>query len=713
MLELIPAIALLGIFAERTENSVIVDGVLNEQCWHDPQVSCEYFTSFRPVCDTLMTLPTSVSIVYDDDSISFGCFMHDPDPSRINHQVCARDEDAPVDKIYIYLDTFDDDANCFVFTVSVDGTQLDSRRTEIYGDDSNWDAVWSSSVSECDSGWTAEIDIPFSALRYSSEEVQSWGINIGRVISHSNEAGYLYRMKEQGDTDVSCFGELSGLSGLPSNRTIEFRPFAAGRLQMSSGEHADPWGSAGADMKMSLNMQTVLDLSVFPDFGQVESDADQSSTSHWDPWLNEKRPFFMEGAEVFDMPFNMFYSRNIGSVASNGELIQILGGAKITGTSGGTRYGFLEVMTDEVWDEDTLLLEPASSWLAGSALHEFSGGNWLKLSGTSVDSFSGEAFRGDYSRSASLRGMKTFLEDFQFQGCLGVTWNREEDVSDNSAVRMDAGYFPEGFELNFRYVRRGEDFNQGTMGYYTGSGSEMWSAYSSVSCEANSSVIDQLWFDVNPYYSLDLSGRNAGSGVTVSGGGVTVDRYDLNVWVDYMDRWFDRYEGPEGRWYPSGFSGGISSSTDYRRALAGWISVDRNAYLDSETGSYSLGLRIKPVPELFITVEPSLDIQEPATKYNWDAGLWERTDSDWRTLQVSATIFLTGEMRLRLNGQTSRFNRNWETGSSSFEEHNTWANLLYSWEYSPGSWFHFLAGEEQEGESDPVFTVYAKLARYF
>ena len=241
----------------------------------------------------------------------------------------------------------------------------------------------------------------------------------------------------------------------------------------------------------------------------------------------------------------------------------------------------------------------------------------------------------------------------------------------------------------------------------------MWSAYSSVSCEANSSVIDQLWFDVNPYYSLDLSGRNAGSGVTVSGGGVTVDRYDLNVWVDYMDRWFDRYEGPEGRWYPSGFSGGISSSTDYRRALAGWISVDRNAYLDSETGSYSLGLRIKPVPELFITVEPSLDIQEPATKYNWDAGLWERTDSDWRTLQVSATIFLTGEMRLRLNGQTSRFNRNWETGSSSFEEHNTWANLLYSWEYSPGSWFHFLAGEEQEGESDPVFTVYAKLARYF
>jgi len=713
MLVIIPVIALLGLLAERTDNSVVVDGVLHEDCWQTPQVDRQFFTSFRPVCDTPMTLPTTVSIVYDDDSIIFGCFMHDPDPSRINHQVCARDEDAPVDKVYIYLDTFDDDANCFVFTVSVDGTQLDSRRTEIGGEDRNWDAVWSSSVSESDSGWCAEIDIPFSALRYSSEEVQSWGINIGRTISHTNEAGYLYRMREQGGTDVSCFGELRGLRSLPSSQSIEFRPFAAGRLQMSSGEHSDPWGSVGADMKMSLNMQTVLDLSVFPDFGQVESDADQSGTSRWDPWLNEKRPFFMEGTEVFDMPFNMFYSRNIGSVASNGELIQILGGAKITGTSGGTRYGFLEVVTDNVRDGDTLLVEPASSWFVGSVLHEFSGGNWFKLSGTSVDSFSGDAIQSDYARSASVRGMKTISEDFRFQGCLGATWNRDEHIADNTAARIDAGYFPEGFELNLRYVRRGENFNQEARGYFTGNGSEMWSAYSSLSTEPNSDIVDRLWFDVNPYYSQDLSGRNAGSGVTVSGGGVTVERYDLNVWADYMDRWFDRYEGPEGRWYPGGFSGGISSSTDYRRSIAGWASANRNSYYDSESTSYSLGLRIKPVPELFITVEPSISIQQPATKYNWESEQWEQTDSDWRSLQVSATYFLTSQMRLRFNGQTSEFSRNWQTELSSCKERSTWANILYSWEYSPGSWFHFLAGEVQEEESRPVFTVYAKLTRYF
>lgn len=698
----------------RTEEPPSIDGFLTEPCWSAAQVEAECFTAFRPRCDVPMSQPTTVKVLFDGEALYFGCFMHDPDPSRMIHQAGARDEDAPVDKVYIYLDTFNDDANCFVFAVTADGTQLDSRRTEIGGDDTNWDAVWASAVSECDSGWTAEIAIPFAALRYGSSEDQVWGLNIGRTISYSNEAGYLYRMREQGDTDVSLFGDLTGLVSLPSSHGVEFRPFTAGRLQFSSGSGLfdEPWGSVGADMKIPLDMQTVLDLSVFPDFGQVESDGDQGNISHWAPWLNEKRPFFMEGTEIFEMPFNMFYSRSIGSVAPNGELADILGGAKVTGTRGGTRYGFLEVVTDEVRD-DSLVVEPLSSWMAGSVLHEFSRGNWMKISGTSVDSPSAEGRPGNYARSVSVTGLKTLAEDFRIQGQLGGTWNENVSYSDNSAVRIDAGYFPERFELNFRYLRRGKNFDQGTMGYFTGNGHEMWSAYSSLSAEVNSDLIDQVWFDANPYFSLDLDGRNAGSGVTVSAGGVTVDRYDLNIWADYMDRWYDRFEGPAGRWYPAGFSGGISSSTDYRKPFAGWINLERMAYLGAYSNAVSLGLRIKPAPEVFITVGPSLDIREPATRYNWDVDSWEKTDSRWESLDASATLFITSSMRIRLNGQASRFERNWETEASSSVEENVWANILYSWEYSPGSWFHFLAGEVREGESDPVFTVYAKVTRYF
>ncbi len=132
------------------------------------------------------------------------------------------------------------------------------------------------------------------------------------------------------------------------------------------------------DVKVPLSMSTVLDLSVFPDFGQVESDADQGSISHWAPWLSEKRPFFMEGTEVFSMPFNMFYSRRIGSVAGNGELIRILGGAKITGDKRWFRYGVLEVVTGDVRSGDTTLVQPAVSYFAGSAWESSAGTTGLR-----------------------------------------------------------------------------------------------------------------------------------------------------------------------------------------------------------------------------------------------------------------------------------------------------------------------------------------------
>jgi len=705
---------LCGLLAARTDCPPEIDGILNDSCWTVLVPEAGEFTAFRPRADVPLSQPTEIRIAYDDYSLYLACFMHDPDPSRINHQIGARDEDQPVDKLYIYLDTFNDDSNCFVFTVTVDGVQLDSRRTEIGGEDRNWDAVWNSAVCISDSGWSAEIALPFSALRYSSEEVQLWGINFGRTISCTNEAGYLFRMDEYGGTDASCFGDLTGLRGLPSGHGIEIRPFISGRLQFRGDEGIfnNTWGSGGADIKIPLSMQSVMDVTVYPDFGQVESDADQGNISHWDPWLAEKRPFFMEGAEIFDMPFNMFYSRRIGSVAWNGELIPVLGGAKITGTSGSLRYGALEVVTGSVWENDTTILEPVTSYWVGSILNEFSQGNWVKLSTTSADAPGGDDIDYTYGRSASLCGMLTPVEHIELQGKLGLTWNRFNEDSDNAAFRIDAGYFRECFDMNFRIEKKGEDFSPGFMGYIGENAVTSYSVYSSVYRDFTSGFMDGAWFDVCPVYRQDSEGRNAGSGVSMSLGGASVSRYDLNMWADYTDRRFDRYEGPNGRWYPDGFSSGFSSSTDYRRPVVGWVSFSNSKYLDSRTEGYYLGLRLKPFPELFINLEPSLQIQGAATRYNWSEELWERTSSNWKSLNVSASYMLTPQMRIRATGQASRFDRNWETESSSSVSRNIWGNILYSWEYCRGSWFHFLVGELSHGDEDPQFTIYAKLTRY-
>jgi len=707
--------ALCGISVEKTDCAPVIDGVMGDQCWQESASFGGEFTAFQPRTDVPLSQLTDIKLTYDEHNLYICAFMHDNDPSRIVHQVGARDDDQPVDKFYIFLDTFDDDANCFAFVVTADGVQLDFRVTEVAGYDMNWDAVWSSAAVMCDSGWTAEMAIPFSVLRYSSEEEQTWGVNFARRISYSNEAGYLFRMKERGSIDVSCFTDLTGLCNLPAKHRVEIRPFAAGRLQFTGGEDLfdSSWGSAGVDLKVPLTMQSVLDLTVLPDFGQIESDADQGNISHWAPWLREKRPFFMEGTEIFEMPFNMFYSRSIGSIARNGELIPILGGAKITGTSGKLRYGFLEVVTDRVWQGDSVLVEPSTSYGIGSLLEEFSPGNWMKVSATSVDAPGQGGGKYVFGRSAAFSGMATVKEYFEFEGELGFTWNRFQEESENAALRISAGYEREYFDVSISARKSGDNFNPSFMGYMQGNGVTSYSFHTNVSRDFDSGFMNNVWLGLASSYSMDSSRRNAGSGVNMRFGGSTVSRYHMNCWANYRDRSFDRYEGPEGRWYNGGFSGGVFVSTDFRKPVAGWVSANRSVYRDSWMRMLSTGLAIKPTPALSFEVRPSIRIQKPATSYNWPVQRWERASSNWKSLRVSASYMITALMRIRLNGQMSRFERVWDTEASSGVSDNIWVNLLYSWEYLPGSWFHFLVGEVSENEEDPEFTVYAKVSRFF
>lgn len=714
MLEYLLLFAVCGITAAKTDAPPVIDGILDDRCWADAEEHSHRFTAFRPRVDCPMSELTDIRVLFDGNSIYFGLHMHDRDPYGIQRPIGSRDVDLATDRVIVYLETFNDDSNCFMFSVSVGGIQVDSRRTGIGGEDRDWDGVWSSAVAVNDSGWSAEIAIPFAVLRYPATEEHVWGINFGRTITRSNEGGYLFRMREQGGMDISCFGELTGLSALPRVSGIEWRPFCAGRLSMNNGEpwRDNLWGSAGFDLKVPLSMHAVMDLTVNPDFGQVESDADQGSISHWAPWLSEKRPFFMEGTDIFDMPFNMFYSRSIGSVAWNGEIIPILGGAKVTGVDGGTRYGFLEVISGRV-RQDTTIAEPAGSYAAGALLHEFSPGNWLRFSGTSADFPGQDGTEYFYGRSGAFTGEVEPLPDVFLKGRLGLTWNRFQDTEDNSAVRIDAGYCPDHFDLNLRYERKGEGFDPGAMGYGQATGETVWSAYASVSHSFREGFVQSVRFGANPYTSHDMDGRNSGSGVDVWTGAVTVDRYDVNVSAGWVDRWFDRYEGPEGVWYPGGFSGGVSASTDYRRLVAGWAGYNRNTYLDAHTDRYSAGLFLRPLPPLSVDIEPSWRKQDVATRYNWETEEWDRVETDWKSLKVSATWMLTNRMLLRFTGQTSRFGKTWDGGEGPETSRRTWANILYSWEYLPGSFFHFLTGEDGVPGEEPEFTVYAKVSRFF
>jgi len=224
-----------GIFACRTETPPSIDGVLDEQVWEHATPVTDDFIQHSPDCGEPMTEATEIRILYDDDAIYFGLTMYDSCPELFLRILTPRDYDVSTEWIGIWLDTFNDDNNCYAFFVSIENVQQDGRFSEVGGWDISWDAVWESGTSTSETGWSAEFAIPFTAIRYPSTDQQLWGVNFKRRITRTNESAYLFRMADNGNLRIEDFGDLQGLRNLPASRQFELLPYGASKLIHAPG----------------------------------------------------------------------------------------------------------------------------------------------------------------------------------------------------------------------------------------------------------------------------------------------------------------------------------------------------------------------------------------------------------------------------------------------------------------------------------------------
>ncbi|MFO8184008.1 MAG: DUF5916 domain-containing protein [Candidatus Aegiribacteria sp.] len=706
-----------AVTAVRVEAAPEIDGVPDDDVWNLAMPVREHFVQHRPDPGRPMSEETVVRVLYDDSSIYFAFTMYDSRPDKFIRMVAPRDHDFSSEWTGVWLDTFNDDNNAYYFFVNVDNVQQDGRLCQVGGWDGNWDGVWRSSTAVSDSGWTAELAIPLSVLQYSRDEEQAWGVNFKRTISRTNESGFLYMMADDGSIRIEDFGDLEGLRSLPSARRFELRPYGAGRLHYSPDDEEkwNPWANAGIDASLGLSSQLLLDLTVNPDFGQVEADPDQLNLSHWETYLSEKRPFFLEGRDMFSMPFNLFYSRRIGSVASNGEIIPVLGGAKLTGSVGGFRVGLLEAYTGSVRDQGVTYSEPAS-YAAGRLLREFGDGTYVGISATSND-IPGEG--GDeysYGRAAAVDGRISFLEHHSIGGALAGTWNsREGEWNDNLAYRSRYEFDNGRLDITGGITRVEDNFNANMMGYTSATGQlESWVSADIYHPFTGSPVFQHLWGGVNGWYNKVPGGPVTGQGVRLNSGTVFRNRNHISFNVGYDGPWTDRYEGPEGTEYEGGIKYGFSCSSDYRKPLHGNLWGGINSWSEGTNRYAGSWIRYKPLP--YFTLETDLDwsVTSSARKYNWETGGWDRRDTDWRSAELSASWMFTNHLNLRVTSQLSRFAMSWDTGYSR-REYSHWLNALLSWRFRPGSTFYFMVGES--GEPDEItgdpgeaeFTVFTKL----
>jgi hypothetical protein len=368
-----------NLVATHRSTAITIDGVLSEQAWEEA-VPVGGFLQYDPVEGAPATERTSVRALFDDDNVYFGIFCHDGDPSAIDRQLTRRDRTGQSDRVSVIIDSYHAHATAFLFSVSASGVQSDgvfSYDGLLY--DVQWDAVWEAGAAVTPGGWGAEIRIPFSALRFSLQEGEYvWGLNVRRYISRKNETDE-WVMVPRNETQpgvissVSKMGHLSGLTKISPPLHIEILPYQV----TSYGHFAEPEpfeprqeldGSLGLDAKYGVTNNVTLDLTVNPDFGQVEVDQAVLNLTVFDTYYPEKRPFFLEGASVFtfgnafdNRDLGLFYSRRIGREPTlarppspgtvyeeNPRFTTILGAAKLTGrTDGGLTFGAISALTDE------------------------------------------------------------------------------------------------------------------------------------------------------------------------------------------------------------------------------------------------------------------------------------------------------------------------------------------------------------------------------
>ncbi len=310
--------------AVKISSAIKIDGNLDDEAWKVIEPAGDFIT-ISPVFGKISTRNTKVKIAYDNSAIYIGAYMYDH-PSNIRKQLTARDvlDRQDVDIFTVGFDTYRDKQNAFVFRVSPANVQSDIKLSQsglVY--DNGWDAVWESKTSIKEDGWVAEIKIPLSAIRFSKKELQEWGINFARFTRKENENSVWNSINPNISGELNQWGVWTGIKKISPPTRLSFLPYLSGGFRVSptsKGDVTEFLRSGGMDVKYGINESFTLDMTLIPDFAQVQSDNVLLNLSPFEVKFDDYRPFFTEGTELFNKA-GLFYSRRIGAAPARAGTI--------------------------------------------------------------------------------------------------------------------------------------------------------------------------------------------------------------------------------------------------------------------------------------------------------------------------------------------------------------------------------------------------------
>ncbi len=481
--------------AHRITSVIAIHGRLSEASWSLAEPRSD-FLQYDPDEGSQPSECSAVLLLYDDHALYVGAILYDADSDLVKGQLSRRDRYTHADRFEVLIDSNRDLQTAYHFAVNVSNVQQDG----IYSHDGarydlSWDAVWESATVRLERGWSIEMRIPFTILRFDRAEGEHrWGVNFRRFIARKNEEIHWIMVPRTENGMVSWFGEIHGIRNIAVPLYFEILPYAVshGRRRSASlpqVSEKDVLLDVGIDMKLGLASNTTLDVAINPDFGQVEIDQAIINLTAFETFYPEKRPFFLEGADLFRFgstydgrDLRLFYSRRIGRrpprpVLNPGEqfielpqITRLLGAAKLTSrTQSGLSVGALAAVTDR---EDALintptgdrreeLIQPRGGFNALRLKQEISGNSALGIMFTNVSQ--------DGSRPAHSGGidwnLRLFNNSYVLDGFIAGARNDVQGTTrDGSAGRLYIAR-PSGKNwlgsLNYEFYSPGFDINDG------------------------------------------------------------------------------------------------------------------------------------------------------------------------------------------------------------------------------------------------------------
>jgi len=476
--------------AKKVTASFDIDGQDLESAWSET-APLDQFTESNPSPGTPSSRRTEVKLLYSDDGIYAFAKMYESQDSVIN-RMTPRDNIRNTDWIGVILDPYKSGINGVGFIVTAAGVQLDTQYGS-NGEDVGWNAVWQSKALVTDYGWCAEIFIPFQAVRFSEENFQDWGLNIGRYTESIRENSWWSEVDPNVDGFLNQAGQWKGLQDIKAPLRLTLFPFVATTLNVS-----DPSGpdnaqavtgiSGGADIKYGINEAFTLDMTLIPDFSQARSDNQVLNLSPFEVRFDEQRAFFQEGTELFQRG-EIFFSRRIGNrlifrnsafnnlepgeiITSSPQTSRLINISKVTGrTKGGTGLGLLNAISAATFatiensegESREVLLNPFTNYNVIVADQNLKNNSYVSLINTSVIRASG----GYEANVTAIEGeLRNKENSYAIEGLAAVSQQYyEAGTKRGHKMELGVGKISGKLTARINYEEIGRDYDQNDLGF--------------------------------------------------------------------------------------------------------------------------------------------------------------------------------------------------------------------------------------------------------